>query len=249
MIQITINDASALNKSIPIPLYYQLKQYILEQIQSGHWSVGSTIPTEQQFCEIFGISRPTVRQAINEMVVEGHLNKWNRRVTVASPKVHGSFFDIVQSFNVEMRKKNLTPKTHVLSLELRESEEAAKKLGLTDLSCIYLRRLRLADNEPIVLGETYLPYHSMSALLSLDFTDISLYETVEERYRIQISRVERVFEATLAGALESELLCVKKGSPICFVETVAYDQHDKPFEYSLARYRGDKNRFHVSISR
>jgi len=64
-----------------------------------------------------------------------------------------------------------------------------------------------------------------------------------------VSRVERVFEATLARTLESDVLNVKKGSPICYVESVAYDQHDIPFEYSIARYCGEKNRFHVSISK
>jgi len=247
--QIIIDETVTLNRNVPIPLYYQLKQYILDRIQNGQWMVGFTIPTEQQFCEIFGISRPTVRQAVNELVAEGHLNKLNRRVTVASPKLHSSFFERLQSFNTEMRRKNLTPKTRVLNLEIRENEDAAEKLRLSDARCVFLKRLRSVDDIPVVLIETYLPYGSMSDLLSQDFTNISLYETIEERYKIQISRVERFFEATLAGTVESEALSIKKGSPICFVETTAYDQRDNPIEFSVARYGGEKSRFHVSISR
>ena len=247
--QIILGETPTLNRNVPVPLYYQLKQYILDRIQNGHWPVGYSLPTEHQFCETFGISRPTVRQTINELIAEGHLNRVNRRVAVAKPKMRGSFFDEVQSFNKEMQMKNLAPKTRVLTLETRQNEEAAEKLGIENAACIYLERLRLADDEPIVLVETYLPYEPMPDLLDLDFTYISLYETIEERYQIQIARVDRVFEATLAGALEAELLTVKKGSPICFVKTIAYDQNNTPIEFSVARYRGDKSQFQVSLTR
>jgi len=246
--QIIIDDSAALNRSVPIPLYYQLKQYIKGRIQNGIWAEGFTIPTEQQFCETFGISRPTVRQAVNELVAEGYLAKWNRRVSVASPKLSSSFFDVVQSFNKEMKNQNIAPETQVLAFEERDCKEAAEKLNLSDSRCVYLKRLRLVNQEPVVLIETYLSYSTMQGLLSLDFKDISLYETVAERYGINIKRVDRVFEAILSGAFDSEELNVKKGSPICFVKTVAYDQNDAPFEYSLARYRGDKNQFHVNIA-
>jgi len=247
-VQIVIDEAATLNRYIPVPLYYQLKQYILGKIEAGDWSEGSTIPAEQRFCEEFSISRPTVRQAINELVAEGNLTRGYRKVSVAKPKVVGSFFDVVQSFNAEMAARNLTPKTNVLELDVRENSEAAEKLGVAG-QLIHLKRLRFADEEPIVWLETYLSHETMSALLSLDFSKISLYETLEERYDIIISRVDRIFEATEADARDSELLDVRKGSSICFVKTVSFDQNNVPVEFSIARYRGDKSTFRVSISR
>ena len=248
MQQVVIDDSVALNRNVPIPLYYQLKQYIKGRIQNGIWERGAAIPTEQQFCETFAISRPTVRQAINELIAEGYLSKWNRKVTVASPKLNSSFFDVVQSFNKEMRNQNIAPETRVIFLGEKNNKEAAEKLSMPDSRCVCLKRLRLVNKEPVVSIETYLPYSTMSDLLSLDFTDISLYEILEERYKVEIKRVDRVFEAILSGPSDAENLGVKKGSPICFVKTVAYDQYDVPFEYSLARYRGDKNQFHMSIA-
>ena len=247
--RVAIGEVAALNRYIPVPLYYQLKQYILGKIESGDWSEGFAIPAEQRFCDEFSISRPTVRQAINELVAEGSLTRGYRKVTVAKPKMTGSFFEIVQSFNAEMAGKNITPKTKVLTLDVRENSEAAEKLDIGDGRCIYLERLRFADDEPIVWLETYLSHDSKSALLSLDFTNASLYETIEEQYNITISRVDRIFEAIEANARDAELLEVRKGSPICFVKTVAYDPNDTPIEFSIARYRGDKTTFHVSISR
>ena len=248
--QIVLRDVVELNRDVPIPLYYQLKQFILAQINSGDWPAGSQLPSEQQLCEKFGISRPTVRQAISELTAEGHLFRKQRKVTVPKPKMEGVFFNTLQTFDAEMRAKNLRPSTHVLTLDVRSYDVAAEKLGLRqDAPCIYLERLRFADEDPVVWVETYLPQETMAGLLSVDFEQASLYETIETKYQVRIQRVTRIFEAVLANAREAEILGVKKGSPICFVKTIAYSRHDEPIEFSLARYRGDKSQFMVNITR
>ena len=248
--RIELKDIPPLDRAVPIPLYYQLKQYILEQIKSGQWAAGYQIPAEQQFCDKFFISRPTVRQAISEMIAEGHLVRTNRLVSIPKPKMAGAFFNTLQSFNAEMQAKNLAPSTKVLCFDIREHEEAAAQLelGITG-KCIYLERLRFADGEPIVWVETYLPHLQMDGLLSVDFEQASLYETIEERYPIKISRVDRIFEASSANAPEADTLGIKKGNPIFFVKTTAYDQNNHAIEFSIARYRGDKSKFMVSITR
>ena len=245
-----LEDVRALDKDVPIPLYYQLKQFVLEQIGNGQWATDHQIPSEQQFCEKFGISRPTVRQAINELIVEGHLQREQRKVIIPKSKMSSMFFGVLQSFDAEVRSKDLTPTTKVLNLGIRTNELAAKKLGLSkDEPCIFLERIRFADGDPIVWVETYLPHKQMPDLLDTDFEKVPLYEAIEGQYQMRIERVSRVFEAAAATSHEAQLLEVKKGSPICFVNTIAYDQKDKPIEYSIARYRGDKNRFTVEIKR
>jgi len=248
MSRVDLNHVPLLDRSVPIPLYYQLKQYILEQIKNGEWPAGFQIPAEQQFCDKFNISRPTVRQAVSELVAEGQLLRAGRFVSIPKPKMAGAFFNTLQSFNSEMVAKNLQPSTKVLRLDVRRHEEAQERLQ-TSSEVIYLERLRFADGEPIVWVETYLPQPAMQALLSVDFEKHSLYETIEKRYPIKISRVERIFEALAATVNEADILDVKKGSPICFVKTIAYNQHDEPLEFSMARYRGDKSKFRVCIER
>ena len=169
---------------------------------------------------------------------------------IPKSKMSSMFFGILQSFDAEVRSKHLTPTTKVLNLGIRTNEFAAKKLGLSkDEPCIFLERIRFADDDPIVWVETYLPYKLIPDLLNVNFEKVSLYETIEGEYQICIERVSRTFEAAAATSHEAQLLEVKKGSPICFVNTIAYDQKDKPIEYSIARYRGDKNRFAVEIKR
>lgn len=100
----------SLNKNIPIPLYYQLKTILLEYIREQHPDVDEPIPTEVEISEYFGISRPTVRQAINELVVEGYLYRIKAKGTfLAKPKITQDFLLTLDSFNNEMRKRGLYP--------------------------------------------------------------------------------------------------------------------------------------------
>jgi GntR family transcriptional regulator len=143
----------SLNKNIPIPLYYQLKTILLEYIREHHSDVEEPIPTEVEISEYFGISRPTVRQAINELVVEGYLYRVKAKGTfIAKPKISQDFLLTLDSFNNEMRKKGLVPSTKILQREvIKCDEKVANVLKLEPGSdVIKLTRLRSANNEPIV---------------------------------------------------------------------------------------------------
>ena len=113
-----------LDKNIPVPLYYQLKTLLEEYIEKEHTNYEEPIPTEMEISEAFGISRPTVRQAINSLVVEGKLyRKKSKGTFVNRPKIHQNFLESIQSFNEEMKEKGLTPKTEVLGLEVVACDE------------------------------------------------------------------------------------------------------------------------------
>ena len=246
--RIKLNEYAPLNKNVPIPLYYQLKQYMISQIKSEKWPAGWRIPSEQQLCQNFSISRPTARQAIQEMVSEGFLARDQRCVTVSKVKMIGDFFYSIQSFDAEMSAKHLHPSTKVLALDIRHCCEATEFLDSED-EFVYLERLRFANVEPVVWVKTFLPYSTVPGLMSVDFEQVSLYETLEEQYQIRISRVDRIFEATLACEQESGILGVKKGAPICFVKTTAYSQYGTPIEFSVASYLGDKSKFMTTLKR
>ena len=106
-----------LDRNTPVPLYYQLKQYLIGQIRSGKL-IGDMSPHRIRNCEKFGVSRPTVRQAMSEMVAEGYLYRHKGKGTfVSKPKLEGRFFQKLQSYNVEMTQKGLEPATEVLNLK------------------------------------------------------------------------------------------------------------------------------------
>jgi GntR family transcriptional regulator len=113
--------------------------------------------------------------------------------------------------------------------------------------CIYLNRVRFADSDPIVTVETYLPYDKCAFLMGHDFSKESLYQALAASDKTRICRVTRVLEAVAANSQDANFLDVHRGRPIHFFTTIGFNEADEPIEYSLARYRGDRNRFEVSL--
>ncbi|MCI8597830.1 MAG: GntR family transcriptional regulator [Lachnospiraceae bacterium] len=239
-----------LDKSVPIPLYYQLKELIMAEIKNGTYPRDSMIPTEKELSEMFDISRTTVRQAIVEMVQEGWLYRVKSKGTfVSQPKVNQDFIQKLESYNDQIRRTGRTPHTEVLDFRvIKATPEVAEKLKLQpEEQVVYLYRKRYADQEPIVVLETYLPYGCCAFVMEHDFEKESLYTVLSEDDAVKIFCVKRLVEVAEATAKDAEKLNIKKGKPIQFFRTVGYNVFGKPIEFSLARYRGDRSSFEVTI--
>ncbi|MCL2231925.1 MAG: GntR family transcriptional regulator [Treponema sp.] len=248
-----IADSINLDKNIPIPLYYQLKKQILCLIENTTIKEGDLLPPENELCKLLNISRPTIRQAFTELVNEGYLNRHKGKGTfVSSPKVNDRFFSKLNSFHDEMVEKGYHPKTLVIKVEkINGPHEANERLALPlDAPLIYLSRIRSVDMVPLVYVETFLPYEEYKRLLQVDFTANSLYDSLEKLYGIRVSSVTREFVAVNARPKEAELLHIARNSALIQVKTVAHSANvPNPVEFSIARYRGDLNKFTVELSR
>lgn len=245
-----LTDTSKIDKSVPIPLYFQLKTLILESIKSGDCPVGSMIPTEKELSEIFDISRTTIRQAITELVQEGWLYRVKSKGTfVSQPKIRQDFIKKVESFNDQILRAGMTPRTEVLEIKKTKADSTvAKNLNLKENApVIYLHRKRLANEQPIVTIETYLPYDSCAFVMEHDLEKERLYSILGQNPETTIFRLERTVEAVEATADDHKYLNLNIGKPIHFFSSVGYTAFDKPIEYSLARYRGDRNSFEVTV--
>ncbi len=243
---------NVLDKSIPVPLYYQLKKILFEYIQRNHENTEEPIPTEVEIAEYFNISRPTVRQAINELVVEGYLYRIKSKGTfISKPKIKQEFLVHLDNFYSEMQKKGLKPSTKVLCTEIIESDkDISEALNIAIQSeVVKLCRLRYADDEPIVLVNTYLPRAKCVDIENKDFESRSLYEVLETDYRYRIVSANRTIESILAREAETEALNIKKGSAIQYVESKVYLIDGSAIEYSQAFYRGDRNKFTFEVRR
>lgn len=242
----------SLDKTIPIPLYYQLKQQMLVMIEQGMLNENDMLPPENELCNSLDVSRPTIRQAFKELVDEGHLKRYKGRGTfVSKPKIEAHFLCKLESFNDEIRAKNMTPRTEVIALEKIDGpHEAEKHLKLpSGSSLIYLSRIRLADGVPLVYVETYIPYDAFSSLMDVDFNEKSLYSTLEDLYGVRIRHVRREIEAVNARRKEAALLDIAFNKAISLVKTIGSIDSERSIEYSVARYRGDMNIFNVEIYR
>jgi len=236
-----------LDKNIPVPLYYQLKNMVLDLIGDGSLKEGDILPPENELCAALDVSRPTIRQAFSELVTEGYLNRYKGRGTfVSKPKLDARFLSKLETFVDEMRSKGLEPSTVVLKLERTSGPcEVNERLDLPLGSpLIYLSRLRSADGVPLVYVETFIPYERYAALMEVDLSANSLYDSLERLCGIRVNRAHRQIESVNAKKSEAELLRIAANKAISLVKTVAYSD-DTPVEFSVARYRGDLNKFSV----
>jgi len=240
-----------LDKSVPIPLYFQLKELLLKKIKTGVYQVGDSIPTEKELSEIYEISRTTVRQAISELAQEGWLYRQKSKGTfVRAPKISQSFIQALGSFNDQIRDLGMNPTTEVLNLEVIEAPKEViehLKLGPKD-KVVYIHRRRFADNEPIVMVKTYLPYEKCKSVLEHNFVEESLYPVLSMNEETQINKIRRFVEAVEAVEYDIENLQIEKGRAIQKFVSIGFNMKDEPIEYTIARYRGDKNRFEIVIT-
>lgn len=237
-----------LDKNSPVPLYYQLKRIILDDIHSGCLRPGDSLPTEAELSVQFAISRSTVRQAMAELVHEGYLYRQKSKGTYVSlPKLSQKFAMSIQSYQDEMKRLGVEPRTDVLRLQvIPAAEAAAQSLGLSvGEKLVELVRLRYANGDPLVVVNTCLPHDLCAALLEHDFTRESLYEVLGRNEQTRVVRVRRIIEADTATAWDSRYLDIATGFAVQQFRTVGYNVQDRPVEYSVARYRGDRNQFVV----
>lgn len=247
---VKLDNFLKVDKGIPVPLYYQIKQGILQAIQEGALKVEDMIPTEEELCEICGISRPTIRQALGELVTEGYLYRLKGKGTfVSKTKIDAKFLNKLQGFNQEMFEKGLKPSTKVINffrVPGREDINAKMKLEATE-PLFYLERIRYADDEPLVYVETYFPYRQFQMLTNVDFVQSSLYQSMRDLAQVEVTRVQRVLEAVNAEKRDEDLLGIPKGKAMIRVQTVGFTKEGRAVEYSVARYRGDRNSFSIEL--
>ncbi|MDO4288445.1 MAG: GntR family transcriptional regulator [Eubacterium sp.] len=239
-----------IDKNVPIPLYFQLKELIINEIKSGNYKKDELIPTEKEFMDMYQISRTTVRQAMTELVQEGWLYRIKSKGTfVTYPKTNHNFIQTLDSFNEQMERVGATHRTEVLALEIIEASElVAEGLNIkAGEPVIYLYRRRFANEEPVILQKAYLNYERCKALLKRDFTKDYLYKCLAEEEQTRITHVRRIVEVDEANLEDEKLLDMKKGKPVQAFITIGCNVFGEIIEYSLARYRGDKSRFEVVV--
>ena len=241
-----------IDRSVPIPLYYQLKMIIVDEINNGSYLADQPIPTEEELIRHFNLSRTTVRQAISELVQEGKLYRVKSKGTfISAPKRQQDFVIRLHSFNEMVRESGRTPHTKVLLKELISAEkDVADALSVPQGTQVYhLIRQRFADGTPLVVVESWFPADSFGFLEEIDLTEESIYETISRLHpENAVTRSKRSFEAKNADVEMASLLNVTKGRALLRFVSTAYSD-EKPLEYSIAYYNPDANHFEMTVNR
>lgn len=235
-----------LERSGPIPLYFQVSQRIEKALLSGELPVGSRLENEVALGERLGLSRPTVRRAIQEIVDKGLLV---RRRGIGTQVVHGQVTRNVELTSLfdDLARIAKTPSTRLLSLEIVPADaKIAEKLAVAEGSpALYIHRLRLADDVPMAVMENWLP-EAFVDMQPDDLVQHGLYQVLRSRgVTMRVAR-QRI-GARKATNEEAELLDIDRNSALLTMDRTAYDDSGRAIEFGHHCYRPDLYSFEVTL--
>jgi DNA-binding GntR family transcriptional regulator len=234
------------DRSSPVPLYYQLAQQLEQAIATGQLSAGDRLENELDLAERFGLSRPTVRQAIQELVRKGLLV---RKRGVGTQVVHGQVTRPVElsSLYDDLERTGQHPQTAVLAREVVPADaRLAAVLGVgLGMPVTRIERLRSAGEEPLALMSNWLPA-DVADFSAAELERQGLYELMRRRgvhMRIATQRIG----ARAATQAEARLLHERKGAPLLTMERTAYDDSGRAVEFGSHVYRAQNYSFEVTL--
>lgn len=235
----------------PMPRYHQIKQNILGLIQASVLRTGDALPSERELSDSYGVNRMTVRQAITELSTQGVVRRLHGVGTfVTEQNTIAPLVPAVTGFSERYRSAGMRPASVVIGLEkLQASPLIAQRLALeAKAPVVALQRLRLVNDEPLMLETSYLPFARFPELLSEDFSSESLYDVLGRRYQIHIRETEQTLEPTLLTDPESGYFELTTGQPAMLVYITAYTDNHQPVEFCKSIIRGDRCRYYFKVN-
>ena len=211
--------------------------------------VGETIPSERQLTHRLGVSRLTVRAALDELVRDGYLDRRHGSGTyVTEPKIAQPL--TLTSFSEDMRRRGMVPGGRTLELVTTATgARLARRLAVSpEARLVRVTRLRLADGEPIAMEVLHIPEVLVPGLSRADLEDHSFYELLEERYGIVIVSGTQTIEPTVTNEEESEVLGVPLHTPAFLFERTTASESGRIVEFVRSIYRGDRYRLVADLT-
>jgi GntR family transcriptional regulator, nutrient-sensing system regulator len=229
-----------------VPKYYRIKQQVLEITDA--LTPGSRMPAERLLALRLDTSRTTVRQALQELVGEGRLDRIQGKGTfVARPKLYRTL--LLTSHTEDMHAQGLEPASRVLEIRHVEADETLS--GLLGIAVgervLRIERLRLASGEPMAIETTHLSDRRFPGLYRSLATYRSLYTALAEVHGVRLAQAEEVIETCLATPREAALLATEVGLPMLLLSRHSRDAHGAPVEWVRSVYRGSRYKFTVTL--
>lgn len=226
-------------------LHLKVKEGIISLIKSGEYKPNTKLPTEADFCKQYGVSRTTVRAALQQLVNEGYVYRQQGRGTfVSNNKVKQTLTSTVQNFSEQIMKQGKNPGIKVINLQVIPADSfLAEIFDVNEGDPINkLERVRFVNEEPLQFELAYLPWKITHSLNKED-CEKSLYGFLEKQIGIKIKRSVEYLEITSAESEIADLLIMDVSAPCFSLETYAYTDNETLIEYSKTIFRGDRANF------
>lgn len=225
-----------------LPRYLRLYEILRRRIEQGVYRMGNLLPSENELCAVHGMTRPTVRKALDKLMHEGYILKQQGLGSIVQGKPTGigilSFSGTTSAIGEQNLRTRIIVKPqirtwdHAFGFEITELEE--------EVGCIYMERLRLVNGEPIFYDITMLPNINLPRFTSRRFEDRSLFNILRQNYQIQVLGGEQKIYATKAEPKIRNYFRVPDAHPILKLERKLRTNRPGYFFYSQVTCNTEK---------
>ncbi|GLV55626.1 GntR family transcriptional regulator [Dictyobacter sp. S3.2.2.5] len=221
------------------PLYQQIEQYIVHEITAGTLAAHSRLSSEREMMKQWEVSRITVRQALNDLVLRGYLYSVpGKGFFVASKQEQPNEFAALLSFSEVAHAHKQVPNSRVLKAHVIPAPASlAHQLQVPPgTEIVELERLRYLDGQPVGIQSNWLPHSLCREILNNDFSTASLYSLLREQYGYQLTQGRMTISARLATEQEADLLALPRPGVVLTVDQITYNDQQLPLEVSLGLF-------------
>lgn len=226
-----------------VPQYKKLYETLRRHILSGVYEEGSLLPSENELCAVHNLTRPTVRHALESLVQDGFISKKQGKGSIVRkpPQDIGilSISGTSSAIDKQYLQTQILQKPQIMSwpdpfhFELSDAEK--------DFGCIYMERLRFVNGQPVFYDINHIPNINLPRFTSRTFENKSLFETLRTGYQIEIKGGEQKLKAIKANAKIGQLLKIKKGDPVLYMERKLNTNREGFHIYSTIYFNSEKH--------
>ena len=233
------------------PLWLQVKQALTAMIRDNDLAEHDRLPSEAELCAHFAVSRTVIREALAQMVHEGRIYRLQGKgAFVRGPREDQSFVGSTVGFSGELAEKNQTVTRQVIRQQvIAPTPRMQQYLQVTPEERITaIDRVLGVDGVPRAIIRWAMPEHLVPGLDAQPLHNRSLYDTIARQYGVRLVRAERWIEAVSLSREDAELLRVKPGRAVLFVESVGSTETQQAVEYYTAHYLTDRSRLRITVT-
>ncbi len=223
------------------PVYLGIAQDLQTRIDSGLLRPGAQLPAEPELARQYAVSRPTVRQALDELMDRGAIHRVRGVGTFVRRRVVENSEEPPMGFTEQLRQQGFTASARILTIRRCRSPRVARRLDLP-ISTVFaqIRRVHHANGEPVALNTYYLVDPDRHPVSAAKLGTGSLYEYLASQHGVQIAEADRTVRAGLASVSVARMLRIPVARALLLIERIDYRVDGMPIGYAESSVRGDR---------
>lgn len=230
-------------------LYVQLHNIIKAKIEKGEWSIGANIPSEDDLCKIFDVSKATVRLAISELVRTGYLKRQQGKGTFVTQVISHVGLAVKTRLTEDMFGEGVKVEKKLLAKGVKEPSEEIKSYLMTRDNIYYILCKGVVGGEPVYIEEMFVPITIIPEIENGDICQTSFYDMIQEKSPRKIFKVIQTVEVNEIKGDVADILEMKEGSPTLLIHRILVGSDGSPIAYKRLVGSGGKYKFQTEFEK